>query len=154
MGGIIVADIMTVAERSRNMSLIHGKNTRPEMQVRRLVHSMGYRYRLHVRHLPGKPDLVFSGKRKVIFVHGCFWHLHANCQVGRIPKTRIEFWTEKLQKNVERDKRNHAELHKLGWDVLVVWECEMSNSQRMQKLTRRLKKFLERTTPEGQLCKT
>ena len=108
------------------MSRIRAKNTRPEMFIRRLVHGMGYRYRLHRRDLPGTPDLVFPRRGKVIFMHGCFWHLHedAQCKLARIPKSNIEFWKPKLQGNRKRDKLNQARLRELGWDVLVVWECQ------------------------------
>lgn len=107
------------------MSRIRAKDTGPEMLVRRMVHAAGYRYRLHVSGLPGKPDLVFSGRRKVIFVHGCFWHLHAGCKSARIPKTRAEFWKEKLEGNRARDSRTEEQLKLLGWEVLTVWECEL-----------------------------
>ncbi len=108
------------------MSLIRGKDTKPEMVVRRLVHSMGYRYRLHRRELPGSPDLVFSVRRKVIFVHGCFWHRHpdSTCKLARLPKSRQEFWVPKLESNASRDRRNEQALKADGWDVLVIWECE------------------------------
>ena len=108
------------------MSLIRGKDTKPEMAVRRLVHSMGYRYRLHRRDLPGSPDLVFSVRRKVIFVHGCFWHRHpdSTCKLARLPKSRKEFWIPKLESNASRDRRNEQALEADGWGVLVVWECE------------------------------
>ena len=108
------------------MSRIRAKNTKPEMYVRRLVHGMGYRYRLHRRDLPGTPDLVFPGRKKVIFMHGCFWHLHEDpdCKLARIPKTNTGFWKPKLEGNRARDRVNQARLRELGWEVLVVWECQ------------------------------
>lgn len=118
-----MADVHTPEQRSFNMSRIRNRNTKPEMVVRSLVHRMGYRYRLHRKDLPGKPDLVFPGRRKVIFVHGCFFHMH-DCPYGKVtPKTNAEFWHKKRLSNVERDKRNVAELERGGWMVLVVWEC-------------------------------
>ncbi len=109
------------------MSGIRSKGMKPEMTVRRLLHSMGYRYRLHRRDLPGKPDLVFPGRRKVIFVHGCFWHQHADpsCKIVRRPKSNREYWLPKLEQNVIRDAENRARLEELGWQVLVIWECEV-----------------------------
>jgi len=122
------------------MSRIRGKDTKPEMVVRKLTHALGYRYRLHRRDLPGCPDLVFPGRLKVIFVHGCFWHRH-RCRYGRVrPKTRKAFWKAKLEGNRERDRRNRQALRKLGWDVLVVWECQM---RRPEILVDRLVSFLE-----------
>lgn len=122
-----VADTLTKAERSARMSRIAGKDTRPEMVVRRLVHAMGYRYRLHRRDLPGKPDLVFPARRKVIFVHGCFWHRHADsaCKLARLPKSRLDFWLPKLEGNAARDAIKEQKLRELGWDILIIWECEL-----------------------------
>jgi len=126
-------------QRSYNMSQILCKNTKPEMLVRSLVHRMGYRYALHRKDLPGKPDLVLVKHRKVIFVHGCFWHMH-RCRYGSIvPKTNKKFWKTKRQGNVERDKRNLRKLRKEGWKVLVIWECQIRNTE---KLINKLKKFL------------
>ena len=107
-------------------------NTKPEMYVRRLVHARGFRYRLHVANLPGKPDMVFPKLQKVIFVHGCFWHLHSACREGRIPAVRREYWEPKLRRNVERDREHLAALKKLGWKSLVVWECETRRAKRLQ----------------------
>lgn len=123
------------------MSRVRGKDTGPEMAVRRLVHALGYRYRLHVRELPGCPDLVFPGRKKVIFVHGCFWHRH-RCRHGRqMPKTRPEFWRPKLEGNRERDRSYRRALTRQGWGVLVVWQCQ---TRRLERLTQRLIAFLER----------
>ncbi|MGF9562953.1 very short patch repair endonuclease [Neorhizobium sp. BT27B] len=118
-------DRITPERRSANMARIKGKNTKPEMVVRRLVHALGYRYRLHRKDLPGKPDLVFESRKAVIFVHGCFWHQHADpqCRNSVLPKTRVEFWRAKLERNVERDAENLRALERLGYRVLVIWEC-------------------------------
>ena len=105
------------------MARIGSKDTAPEFVVRRLLHGLGYRFRLHRRGLPGSPDLVFPGRRSAIFVHGCFWHAHG-CKIGKPPKSRPEFWTPKLERNVERDRANETALRDLGWKVLTVWQCE------------------------------
>jgi len=109
-----------------------GKDTKPEMIVRRLAHGMGYRYRLHRKGLPGKPDLVFGSRRKVIFVHGCFWHHHPDpgCKIARLPKSRLDFWLPKLDANRVRDDRDEKALENLGWRVLTVWECELKDEER------------------------
>jgi len=122
------------------MSRIRSKDTGPEMAVRRLVFGMGYRYRLHVSKLPGKPDIVMASRKKVIEVRGCFWHSHQGCQDGRIPKSRVEYWTEKIGRNVERDARNLESLQRGGWKVLVVWECELKD---VEVLRERLRTFIE-----------
>lgn len=115
--------------RSANMSAIRSRDTKPEMIVRRLVHSMGYRYRLHRKDLPGKPDLVFAGRRKVVFVHGCFWHQHPDqeCRDARYPRSNQAYWQPKLDGNVRRDTANRQKLKDSGWDSLVVWECEIKD---------------------------
>lgn len=118
-------DTLTPRQRSERMSRVRGTNTKPELAVRRLVHSLGYRYRLHDKALPGKPDLVFRKRKKVIYVHGCFWHRHANCKLARIPKSRHDFWLPKLEGNASRDARNIRRLEEMGWDALVLWECEV-----------------------------
>ena len=127
------------------MSKIKGKDTKPELLVRRLTHRLGYRYRLHRKSLPGRPDLVFGPRRKVIFVHGCFWHRHedSDCKLARLPKSRLDFWLPKLDANKERDERNIFELRKLGWDVLVFWECQTRNEDEMERL---VTQFLDHTT--------
>ena len=136
-----MVDVLTPKQRKFCMSRIQGKDTKPEMVVRRLVHGAGYRYRLHVRGLPGCPDMVFPGRRKVIFVHGCFWHRH-HCRYGRVrPATRKKFWHDKLEGNRERDRRNRRELKKQGWKVLVVWECQ---TRKPEKLKKRIEEFLDR----------
>lgn len=118
-------DIWSKEKRSQVMSNIHSKNTKPEMAVRSLLHRMGYRFRLHKRELPGCPDIVLPKYSSVIFVHGCFWHLHEGCRDGTVPKTQHEKWKLKLERNVERDKLHYEELKKMGWKVLVIWECEV-----------------------------
>ena len=126
--------------RSWMMSRIKSKNTKPELVVRRLLFSMGYRYRLHYKKLPGRPDLAFLGRKKVIFVNGCFWHGHSTCRYGRLPKSRVEYWHAKIEQNRARDKRNTALLEADGWQVLTVWQCETIN---MKKLAHRLIAFIE-----------
>ncbi len=132
-------DTLTPRQRSERMSRIRAKDTKPEKLVRRLVHGMGYRYRLHVRGLPGCPDLVFQGKRKIIFVHGCFWHRHPRCKNDRPPKSRRDFWLPKLQANRKRDKLCQRALRRLGWQVFVIWECETRDKP---ALSRKIRKFL------------
>lgn len=128
-------------DRSENMRRIKSKDTSPEMAVRRLAHSLGYRFRLHRKDLPGRPDMVFPGRKAVVFVHGCFWHQHpsATCSDSRLPKSRLEYWIPKLERNCLRDEKNVADLRQLGWKVLVVWDCE---TQDMDSLSRRITGFL------------
>lgn len=133
-------DKLTPEQRSKCMSRVRSKNTKPEMIVRRLLHSRGYRYRLHDTHLPGKPDLTFAGRRKVIFVHGCFWHMHKGCKQAGIPKSRVGFWQLKLESNRARDELNIARLAEMGWRVLVVWECELWDTE---AVTKKLEEFLK-----------
>lgn len=123
------------------MAAIRSKDMKPEMIVRSLVHRMGYRYRLHRKGLAGKPDLVFGRRKKVIFVHGCYWHQHSDpdCKISRLPKSNLDYWLPKLQRNVERDKQNIASLAESGWDVLTVWECETKNASALQE---RIARFL------------
>ena len=113
--------------RSRIMSKVRSRNTRPEILVRSLLHHLGFRFRLHRKDLPGRPDIVFPSRNKVLFIHGCFWHQHPGCGKARLPQTRTEFWTAKLQRNVQRDTENVQELSERGWTVLTVWECETKN---------------------------
>lgn len=132
-------DTLSPKERSERMSRVRGKDTGPEWIVRQLVHAMGYRYRLHARDLPGRPDLVFRKRRKVILVHGCFWHRHpsARCALARLPKSRLDFWLPKLEGNKERDERNKRALARAGWKVLTIWECELGNTKRLGAAIRR-----------------
>lgn len=122
------------------MRRIHSENTSPELTVRRLVHRLGFRFRLHDKKLPGKPDLVFAGRRKIIMIHGCFWHGH-QCRSGRnVPRSNVAYWSEKLQRNRKRDQYVNRELTRLGWSVLQVWECEIRNEIRVtEKIFRFLK---------------
>lgn len=132
-------DNVTPNRRSENMRRIKSKNTKPERQVRSLLHRAGFRYRLHRADLPGCPDIVFSKQAKVIFVHGCFWHMHSRCSAGRLPRSRVEYWEPKLLRNKDRDAAARAKLRKMGWSVLVVWECELDS---LNSLTRKLKAFM------------
>ena len=119
------------------MSRVRGRDTKPEMIVRRALHAMGYRFRLHRRDLPGSPDLVLPSRSVALFVHGCFWHRHSGCRLASTPKTRTDFWLAKFQRNVARDAANEARLRELGWRVIVVWECEtrspISLEERLRK---------------------
>ena len=134
-----MADVHTKEQRSFNMSRIRAKNTRPEMLVRSIVHRMGFRYALHHKDLPGKPDLVLVRHKKIIFVHGCFWHMH-RCHYGRvIPKTNKKFWKFKRQSNIDRDKCNIRKLSRLGWKPLIIWECQTRD---LNKLAKKLESFL------------
>ena len=139
-----MTDILSPEARSALMSRIRAKDTKPEVYVRRLVHSMGYRYRLHRRDLPGTPDMVFPSRRKIIFMHGCFWHLHDDpkCKLARMPNSNQAFWKPKLERNRERDKANRAKLEALGWDVLVIWECQVRNKD-PEPLRQQVSVFLE-----------
>ena len=119
------------------MSRVRSKGSRPEMAVRRLLFSLGYRYRLHRKDLPGCPDIVFGKRRKVIFVHGCFWHRHQGCALARLPKSRLDFWIPKLEGNRTRDETNRGRLEDQGWQVLTVWECELGDAERLVGVMRR-----------------
>jgi DNA mismatch endonuclease (patch repair protein) len=130
-----VADRISKEKRSWNMSRIRATDTKPELVVRSLLHGMGFRYRLHVRTLPGCPDIVLPRWKCVVLVHGCFWHRHRGCYLAYTPKSRKTFWTEKFERNVYRDKKALAKLKQLGWKALVLWECELHDHDR---LTRRL----------------
>lgn len=133
-------DSLSPAERSEIMARVRSRDTRPEMLVRRLVFSFGYRYRLHAKDLPGRPDLVFRRRRKVIFIHGCFWHRHSNCALARLPKSRQEFWLPKLEGNRKRDEKNVRQLRREGWGVMTTWECQLKNPER---LADRIRRFLD-----------
>jgi len=132
---------MDSAARSRIMRSIHKKDTKAELTVRRMVHALGYRFSLHRRGLPGSPDLVLPRHRKVIFVHGCFWHQHPGCRKATVPRVRVSYWGPKLKRNVARDARALADLHTLGWDALVLWECELLDDKRLRS---RLRAFIRR----------
>ncbi len=133
-------DTLTAAERSERMALIRSKDTKPEWAVRQLVHRLGYRYRLHRKDLPGSPDLTFPSRKKVIFVHGCFWHAHKGCKVANRPKTHRPFWDKKFRLNVERDRANEVSLRNRGWKVLTIWECETKDHK---PLAKRIRSFLD-----------
>ncbi|NNJ14574.1 DNA mismatch endonuclease Vsr [Pseudomonas putida CSV86] len=121
-------DIVDTATRSRMMAGIKGRNTKPEVFVRRFLHANGYRFRLHRRDLPGSPDIVLPKFMTCIFIHGCFWHRHPGCRYATVPKTNADFWEKKFGSNVERDMRNKAALEEAGWSVLIIWECEIKHS--------------------------
>jgi DNA mismatch endonuclease (patch repair protein) len=144
-------DIMSPDRRSALMGRIRGTDTRPELFLRRMLHKFGYRYRLHQRELPGRPDIVFRGRRTVIFVHGCFWHRHG-CSRAYVPKSRRAFWRKKFERNVQRDQENQSRLAAEGWRVLVVWECELDSP----KLEARLRRFLGpvQKSTNGRDCKS
>lgn len=135
-------DTLSPRERSERMGRVRGRDTKPELLVRRLVHQMGYRYRLHGKGIPGKPDLVFRSRRKLIFVHGCFWHRHKGCPLCRWPKSKLDFWKPKLERNRQRDRDNQRRLTEQGWSFLVLWECQLKDTL---QLTQQLTLFLEET---------
>lgn len=135
-------DTLTREQRSERMSRIRSRGSKPELVVRRLLHALGYRFRLHRRDLPGTPDLVFTSRRKVIFVHGCFWHRHGdpNCRLARLPKSRLEFWVPKLERNRARDEEHVEALRMLGWQTHVAWECKLADRE---QLANELQRFLD-----------
>lgn len=137
-----MADTLTKVERSKLMSRIHSTNTKPEMIVRRFLHQNGIRYRLHDKNLPGKPDLKLVKYNCLIFVNGCFWHGHKNCKIYVMPKTNKTFWYKKIEANILRDKKNYKELRKLGWRVVVIWECQLKMTKRSVTLRNLLNKML------------
>lgn len=134
-----MTDIFSKAKRSWLMGRVKGRDTKPEILVRSFIHRMGYRFRIHRRDLPGNPDIVFPRHRKVIFVHGCFWHGHGRCLRSKRPTTNKDFWNEKLDGNIERDKRFRRALQRLGWKVFVIWQCE---TREPEKLLRKLERIL------------
>jgi DNA mismatch endonuclease, patch repair protein len=138
-----MADVLTPEQRSNCMSHVRGKDTTPEMTVRSLLHRLGYRFRLHCKHLPGKRDIVLPAYRSVIFVHGCFWHDHLGCKRAGRPASNREFWNTKIDKNVERDRAVQTRLKDLGWRVMVLWQCEIADT----RLNARLNRFLRRKVP-------
>lgn len=120
-------DVFSKGKRSQIMSRISGKDTKPEIVVRSLLHRMGYRFRLHKQSMPGRPDIILPKHKKVIFVHGCFWHGHKDCPRSKRPSTNVEFWNKKIDGNIERDKKNIKSLENLGWETLILWTCEIKN---------------------------
>ncbi len=133
-----MADVMTLEQRSRCMAAIKGKDTKPELIVRKYLFSRGLRFRVQVRKLPGNPDIVLPKYKTIIFVNGCFWHGHDGCRYFRMPKSNVRFWKEKIERNVARDARNEAELKALGWRVVRVWECEIKTVAQREEYLKRL----------------
>lgn len=119
-----MTDTRSADQRRRIMQAVRTAHTKPELAVRKMLHAHGYRYRLHAKNLPGRPDIVFPSRRKAVFIHGCFWHGHG-CSKGRLPKSRLEYWGPKIERNQQRDSENAAELRTQGWDVATIWECEL-----------------------------
>lgn len=138
-----MADVHDTKTRSYNMSQIKGKDTKPEMIVRKFLFSKGYRYKLHDRNLPGKPDIVLPKYKSVIFVNGCFWHTHANCRYFTIPKTNKEWWINKLERNKKNDKINLQKLRKMGWNCIILFECQLKSSKKDKSLEKLLNKISE-----------
>lgn len=127
-------DGLTAQRRSALMSRVRGKHTSPELAVRRMAHSLGLRFRLHRKDLPGRPDLVFPKHQTVVFVHGCFWHRHPRCKNASTPKSNVEFWRDKFERNVARDAKNRADLEAAGWRVETIWECEIKSGDALDKI--------------------
>ena len=142
-----MTDTLTIAERSRLMAKIRGKNTGPERAVRSLLHRAGYRFRIHVRGLPGTPDVVLPKYRTVVFVHGCFWHRHRGCKIATMPHSHVAFWTEKFRRNVANDTRHRRKLRRLGWRVVVVWSCQLKHPDRI------LAKIEQALRPRHRTCR-
>ena len=134
-----MADRLTKEQRSKNMSLIRGKDTKLEMTVRKFLHSHGFRYTLHRKDLPGKPDIVLPKWKTAILVNGCYWHRHEDCRLATMPKTNTDFWKEKFKKNIQRDKQNYDSLRALGWNVIVIWECKVKDKSYQKILLDQLK---------------
>jgi len=146
-----MTDVVDLSTRSRMMSGIRGKDTKPEMVVRRALFAEGFRFRLHRRDLPGAPDIVMPGRKVAIFVHGCFWHRHAGCRYAKLPATRPEFWKGKLGENVERDRRNIDSLLATEWRVLVVWECAIRDAAVLATLPGALTSWIEGSSPFAEI---
>ena len=146
-----MADVVSPSVRSRMMSSIKGKNSRPEMLVRRLLFAAGYRFRLHRRDLPGTPDIVMPSRKIAIFVHGCFWHSHQGCRFAKLPTTRTEFWKAKLEANSQRDRQSIKRLQEMGWRVLCVWECVLRNPESAIGFLEKLLHWIEGTDQIGEI---
>lgn len=146
-----MVDVVSPADRSRMMSGIQGKNTKPELTIRRMLFASGYRFRLHCRDLPGSPDVVMPGRKVAIFVHGCFWHMHQGCRFAKMPATRLEFWKVKLETNVERDVRAVENLRALGWRILCVWECATRDVQAAASLQAVMSAWIESDAQVGEI---
>ena len=142
-----MADVKTPEQRSRNMAAIKGKDTKPEIIVRKYLFSRGLRFRIHVRKLIGNPDIVLPKYKTVIFVDGCFWHGHEGCKYFRLPKSNVEFWKEKIERNIERDKESMQALFDLGWKVVRVWECELRNKANREETLNKI--YTSITSPDG-----
>lgn len=147
-----MTDTVSPATRSRMMSGIKAKDSQPEVLVRRLLFSEGYRFRLHRRDLPGTPDIVLPSRRIVIFVHGCFWHMHEGCRLAKLPTTRPEFWAAKLQANAARDRRSIEQLKALEWRVLRIWECATRNGDAVEKLLPRIERWISSDVQIGDIA--
>ena len=138
-----MADIFSKAKRSEIMSKISGKETKPEILVRKFLFAQGFRYRKNDKRLPGKPDIVLPKYKTLIFVHGCFWHGHQNCKKSALPQSNHEFWKDKIQKNIERDKSKQKELKKLGWKIITIWQCQIKSRESVEKaLKQTVKKII------------
>ena len=146
-----MTDVVEPAVRSRMMSGIRGKDTKPELLARRALFAAGYRFRLHRGDLPGAPDIVLPSRKVAIFVHGCFWHMHTGCKNGKLPSTRPEFWRDKLEGNVARDRRAIEALLADGWRVLTVWECGTRNQEALARLAESLSQWIEGSKPTGEI---
>lgn len=148
-----MADIVSPAKRSRMMAGIKGKNTKPEIVVRQLLHRHGFRFRLHRKDLPGRPDIVLPKYKSAIFVQGCFWHGHEDCHLFRLPKSRTEFWQEKIGGNIARDEKKRLALQEMDWRVLWIWECSLKGKTRLEpvSLIERIKKFIAGDEPFHQI---
>ena len=142
-----MADVKTPEERSRNMAAVKGKDTKPEMIVRKYLFSRGLRFRVQVRKLPGTPDIVLPKYKTAIFVNGCFWHGHEGCKYFRLPKSNVEFWKEKIERNIERDRESMQALFDLGWKVVRVWECELRNKANREETLNKI--YTSITSPDG-----
>mgnify|MGYP000857178167 CR=1 FL=1 len=146
-----MTDTKTPEERSRNMSRIRSGDTKPEMFVRKALFALGYRYRLHRKDLPGKPDIVMPGRRIAIFVHGCFWHQHSGCRKANIPASHREYWVPKLEANVKRDSSARTVLRCSGWRVLWIWECALQTKEKREELPAMLREWIESNAGEGEI---
>ncbi|RQS61183.1 very short patch repair endonuclease [Burkholderia sp. Bp8984] len=142
-----MVDFLSRKERSERMARIRGKDTFPELTLRKILHRMGFRYRLHNKKIPGRPDIVLPKLRSVVFVHGCFWHRHEGCRIATLPKSNTQFWIEKFERNMARDARVKIELEDLGWRVFIVWECELSSAAKALETGEHLAKELKANIP-------
>jgi DNA mismatch endonuclease (patch repair protein) len=143
-----MTDIWSKEKRSVVMSKIRSKNTKPEIMLRSFLHGRGFRFRIHRKELPGKPDIVLSKYKATVFVHGCFWHFHADCREGRVPDTNSKFWQDKLSKNVARDQSHQKKLTEMGWRVIIIWECELEAAVKNNGMDMLLKRIIEPSSPE------